>query len=46
MALNRPHASRHLVAKLGLNNSTHDPCLFARRVGGSVLVEGVYVSVF
>ena len=34
----------HLVDKMGFTNSTHDPCLFSRRVDGSVLVVGVYVD--
>ena len=35
---------RHLVEKMGFTNSTHDPCLFSRRVDDSVLVVGVYVD--
>ena len=29
---------------MGFNSSTHDPCLFARRGGDSILVVGVYVD--
>ena len=35
---------KHLVDKMGFTNSTHDPCLFCRRVDDSVLVVGVYVD--
>ena len=29
---------------MGFTNSTHDPCLFSRRVDDSILVVGVYVD--
>ena len=35
---------KHLVDKMGFMNSTHDPCLFSRRVGDGVFVVGVYVD--
>ena len=35
---------KHLVDKMGFVNSTHDPCLFSRRVDDSILVVGVYVD--
>jgi len=35
---------KHLVDKMGFTNSTHDPCLFTRRVSDSVFVVGVYVD--
>ena len=35
---------KHLVDKMGFTNSTHDPCLFSRRIDGSILVVGVYVD--
>jgi len=35
---------KHLVDKMGFTNSTHDPCLFSRRVDDSILVVGVYVD--
>jgi len=35
---------RHLVDKMGFNNSAHDPCLFSRRIGDSILIVGVYVD--
>jgi len=35
---------KHLVDKMGFTNSTHDPCLFSRRVSDSILVVGVYVD--
>jgi len=34
----------HLVDTMGFTNSTHDLCLFSRRMNDSVLVEGVYVD--
>ena len=35
---------KHLVDNMGFSNSTHDPCLFSRRVDDSILVVGVYVD--
>jgi len=34
----------HLVDTMGFTNSTHDLCLFSRRMNDSVLVVGVYVD--
>ena len=35
---------KHLLDKMSFTNSTHDPCLFTRRVSDSIIVVGVYVD--
>ena len=35
---------KYLVESMNFTNSTHDPCLFSRRVSDSVIVVGVYVD--
>ena len=35
---------KYLVESMNFINSTHDPCLFSRRVSDSIIVVGVYVD--
>ena len=35
---------KYLVDSMSVVNSTHDPCLFSRRVSDSIIIVGVYVD--
>ena len=35
---------KYLMESMNFTNSTHDPCLFSRRVDGSIVIVGVYVD--